>query len=150
MALQTIRLMTCRGGKGTDSTIRFGGGDNSRREVCAEDLSWDIGSSESPKSFPHAVTWFSVKFGHPRPMFVPSTTRSSGSVGGREFDGEHELAEEALLVFFGEGEGIGVAGLRFGLGIEFGPISLDVGSGGHSADVLDQLACSTTVPVFLS
>ena len=62
-------------------------------------------------------------------MLVPSTTRSRGSVGGREFDGEQELAEEALLVFFGEGDGLGVASLRFGHGIEFGPISLDVGGG---------------------
>ena len=116
-------------GKGTDSTIRFGGGDDSRREVCAEDLGWDIGSGESPKGFPHTVTWVSVKFGHPRPMLVPSTTRSRGSVGGREFDGEQELAEEALLVFFCEREGLGVAGLRFGLGAELGPVSLDVGSG---------------------
>ena len=38
--------------------------------------------------------------------------------------------------------------LRFGLGIEFGPVSLDVGSGSHSADALDQLACSPPVPVF--
>ena len=82
-------------------------------------------------------------------MLVPSTTRSRGSVGGREFDGE-KLAEEALLVFFGEGEDLGVAGLRFGLWIKFGPISLDVGSGCHSADALDQLACSPTVPVFHS
>ena len=66
------------------------------------------------------------------------TQVSGGFVGGREFDGEQELAEEALLVFFGEGNGLGVAGLRFGHGIEFGPISLDVGGGGHSADALDQ------------
>ena len=55
-----------------------------------------------------------------------------------------------LLVFFGEGDGLSVAGLRFGLGIELGPVSLDVGNGGHSADALDQLACSPTVPVFHS
>ena len=36
----------------------------------------------------------------------------------------------------------------FGLGVQLGPVSLDVGSGGHSADALDQLACSPTVPVF--
>ena len=94
------------------------------------------------------MTWVSVEFSHPRPMLVPSTSRARGSVGGREFGGEQELAEEALLVFFGEGEGLGVAGLRFGLGIKFGPFSLDIGSGGHSADALDQLACSPTVPVF--
>ena len=84
-------------GKGTDSAIGFGGRDNSRSEICAEDLCWDVGGGESPKDFPHAVTWVSVKFGHPGPMLVPSTTRSRGSVGGREFDGEQELAEEALL-----------------------------------------------------
>ena len=77
-------------GKGTDSTIGFGGGD--------EDLGWDIGSGESTKGFPHAVTWVSVEFRHPCPMLVPSTTRSRGSVGRRKFDGEQELAEEALLV----------------------------------------------------
>ena len=127
-----------------DSAIGFGGRDNSLREICAEDLCWDVGSGESPEGFPHTITWVSIKFGHPRPTLVPSTTRSRGSVGGREFDGEQELAEEALLVFFGEG----VADLRFGLGIEFGPVSLDVSSGGHSADALDQLACSPSVPVF--
>ena len=83
-------------------------------------------------------------------MLVPSTTRSRGSVGGREFDGEQELAEEALLVFFGEGEGLGVAGLRLGLRVELGPVSLDVSSWGHSANALDQLACSPTVRVFHS
>ena len=83
-------------GRGTDSAIGFGGGDDSRRKVCAEDLGWDIGSVESPKGFPHTITWVSVEFSHPRPMLVPSTTRSRGSVGGREFDGEQELAEEAL------------------------------------------------------
>ena len=44
-------------GKGTDSTIGFGGGDDSRRETCAEDLCWDVSSGESPEGFPHAVTW---------------------------------------------------------------------------------------------
>ena len=64
-------------------------------------------------------------------------------------EGENLMAS-ALLVFFSEGEGLGVTGLRFGLGIELGPISLDVGSGCHSTDALDQLACSPTVPVFHS
>ena len=31
-------------------------GDDSRREVGAEDLSWDVGSGESPKSFQHSLT----------------------------------------------------------------------------------------------
>ena len=62
-------------------------------------------------------------------MLTSPTTRSCGSVGGREFDGEQELAEEAQLVFFSEVEGLGVTGLHFGLEIELGPISLDVGSG---------------------
>ena len=66
------------------------------------DPGWDIGSGESPEGFPHAVTWVSVEFSHPRPLLVPSTTRSRGSVGGREIDGEQELAKEALLVFFCE------------------------------------------------
>ena len=135
-------------GEGTDSAIGFGGENNSLREICAEDLSWDVGSGESPEGFPHTVTWVCVEFGHPSPVIVPSTTRSHGSVGGREFDGEQELAEEALLVFFSEGKGLGVTNLRLGLRIEFGPVSLDVSSWGHSADALDQLACSPTVPVF--
>ena len=97
LALQTSLLMTCPMAKGTDSVIGFGGRDDSRRETCAEDLCWDIGSGESPKGFPHAVAWVSVEFGHPSPVLVPSTTWSRGSVGGREFDGEQELAEEALL-----------------------------------------------------
>ena len=80
-------------------------------------------------------------------MLVPSTARPSGSVGRREFDSEQKLAEEALLVFFSEGEGLGVTGLRFGLKVEFGPISLDVGSVDHSAHAFEQLACSSTVPV---
>ena len=71
-------------GEGADSAIGFGGGDDSRREVGTEDLCWDVGCGESPKGFPHASTRVSVKFGHPRPMFVPSTTRSRGSVGGRK------------------------------------------------------------------
>ena len=83
-------------------------------------------------------------------LVLSTTTRSRGSGGGREFDGEQELAEEALLVFCGEGEGLGVAGLRFGLGIEFGSVSLDVSSGGHSADALDQLPRSPSVTVFHS
>ena len=103
-------------GKGTDSTIGFGGGDDSRREICAEDLCWDVSCGESPEGFPHAVAWVSVEFGHPSPVLVPSTTRSRGSVGGREFDGEQELAEEALLVFFSEGKGLCVTSLRHGLG----------------------------------
>ena len=37
-----------------------------------------------------------------------------------------------------------------GSGIEFGPISLAVSRWDHSADALDQLACSPTVPVFHS
>ena len=137
-------------GKGTDSAIGFGGRDDSRREMCAEDLCWNVSSGESPEGFPHAVTWVSVEFGHPSPVLVPSTTRSRVSVGGREFDGEQELAEEALLVFFSEGEGLCVTSLRLGLRIEFGPVSLDVSSWGHSADALEQLACSPTVPVFHS
>ena len=83
-------------------------------------------------------------------MLVPSTTKSRGSVGGREFDGEQELAEEALLVFFSEGKGLSVTSLRLGLRVELGPISLNVRSWGHSADAIDQLACSPTVPVFHS
>ena len=83
-------------------------------------------------------------------MLVPSTTRSRGSVGGREFDGEQELAEEALLVFISEGKGLCVTGLRLGLRVELGPISLDVSSWANSADALDQLACSPTVPVLHS
>ena len=137
-------------GKGADSKIGFGGGDSSRREVGAEDLFRDVGSGESPKGFPHTLTWVSVKFSHPHPTPVPPATRTRGSVGGREFDGEQELAEEALLVFFGEGEGLGVTVLRFRLGTEFGPVYLDVGSGGHSADALDQLSCSPSVRVFHS
>ena len=39
-------------GKGTDSAIGFGGGDHSRREVCAEDLCRKVSSGESPKGFP--------------------------------------------------------------------------------------------------
>ena len=93
-------------GKGTDSAIGFGGGDDSRREICAEDLGWDISSGESPEGFPHADTWVSVEFGHPSPVLIPSTTRSRGSVGRREFDGEQELAEETLLVFFSEWKGL--------------------------------------------
>ena len=103
----------------TDSTIGFGGGDDSRREVCVEDLCWDIGSGESPEGFPHAVTWVSVEFGHPSPVLEPCTTRSRGPVGGREFDGEQELAEEALLVFFSEGKSLCVTSLRLGIGREF-------------------------------
>ena len=137
-------------GKGTDSTIGFGGGDDSRREICAEDLCWDVSSGESPEGFPHAVAWVSDEFGHPSPVLVPSTTRSRGSVGGREFDGEQELAEEALLVFFSEGKGLCVTSLRLGLMVELGPVSLNARSWDHSADALDQLACSPTVPVFHS
>ena len=115
MALQTSRLMICPMAKRADSAIGFGGRGDSRREICAEDLCWDVGSSESPEGFPHAVTWVSVEFGHPSPVLVPSTTRSRGSVGGREFDCEQELAEEALLVFFSEGKGLCVTGFRFRL-----------------------------------
>ena len=61
-------------GKGADSAIGFGGRGDSRREICAEDLCWDVGSGESPEGFPHAVTWVSVEFGHPGPVLVPSTT----------------------------------------------------------------------------
>ena len=147
MALQTSRLMTCPMAKGRTPPLGLVAG-TMRREVCAEDLCWNVSSGESPKGFPHTVTWVSVKFGHPRPMLVPSTTRSRGSVGGREFDGEQELAEEALLVFFGEGKGLCVTSLRLGLRVELGPVSLDVSSWGHSAGALDQLACSPTVPVF--
>ena len=64
-------------------------------------------------------------------MLVP-TTRTRGSVGGRELDGEQELAEEALLVFFGEGEGVRDTGLRFLLRVELGPVSLDISGGCHS------------------
>ena len=102
VALQTSRLMTCPDGEGADSAIGVGSGDNSRHEVSTENLRWNVGSGESPKGFPHAVAWVSVEFCHPSPVLVPSTTRSRGSVGGREFDGEQQLAEEALLVFFGE------------------------------------------------
>ena len=137
-------------GKGADSTIGFGGGNDSRREICAEDLCWDVSCGESPEGFPHAITWVSVKFGHPSPVLVPSTTRSRGSVGGREFGGEQELAEEALFVFFSEGKGLCVTSLRLGLGVQLGPVSLNVSSWGHSADALDQLACSPTIPVFHS
>ena len=49
-------------GKGTDSAIGFGGRDDSRREICAEDLCWNVSSGESPEGFPHAVTLVSVKF----------------------------------------------------------------------------------------
>ena len=134
--------------KGRTPPLGLVAGTISCRKICAEDLCWDVCGGESPKGFPHAVTWVSVKFGHPSPMLVPSATISRGSVGGRDFDGEQELSEEALLIFFSEGEGLGVAGLRFGLRIELGPISLDVSSWGHSADALDQLACSPTVTVF--
>ena len=85
--------------KGRTPPLGLVAGDDSRRKVCAEDLCWNVSSGESPKGFPHTVAWVSVEFGHPRPVLVPSTTRSRGSVGGREFDGEQELAEEALLVF---------------------------------------------------
>ena len=61
-------------GEGADSAIGFGGGDDSRREVVL--------CGESPKGFPHASTRVSVKFRHPRPIFIPSTTMSRGSVGG--------------------------------------------------------------------
>ena len=83
-------------------------------------------------------------------MLVHSTTRFRGSVGGREFDGEQELADEALLVFFSEGKGLCVTSLRLGLRVELGPVSLNVRSWGHSADALDQLACSPTDSVFHS
>ena len=112
-------------GEGTDSAIGFGGRDDSRREISAEDLCWNVSSGESPKGFPYTVTWVSVEFGHPSPVLGPSTTRSRGSVGRREFDGEQKLAEEALLVFFSEGEGLCVTSLRLGLRVELGPVSLD-------------------------
>ena len=111
-------------GEGADSAIGFGSRDDSRREICAEDLCWDASSGESPEGFPHAVAWVSVEFGHPSPVLIPSTTRSRGSVGGREFDGEQDLAEEALLVFFSEGKGLCVSSLRLGLRVERGPVSL--------------------------
>ena len=138
VAVQTSRLMTCPMAKGRTPPLG------------AEGLCWNVSSGESPEGFPHAVTWVSVKFGHPSPVLVPSTTRSRGSVGGREFDSEQELTEEALLVFFGEGEGLRVTNLRLGLRVELGPVSLYVRSWGHSADALDHLACSPTVPVFHS
>ena len=146
VALQTSRLMTCPMAKGRTPPLGFGGKDDSRSEICAEDLCWNVSSGESPKGFPHTVAWVSVELCHPSPVLVPSTTRSRGSVGGREFDAEQELAEEALLVFFSEGKGLCVSSLRLGLRVELGPVTLDVSSWGHSADALDQLACSPTVP----
>ena len=60
------------------------------------------------------------------------------------------LLSLAVRVFFSEGKGLCVTSLRLGLRVELGPVSLDVSSRGHSADALDQLACSPTVPVFHS
>ena len=120
------RLMTCPMAKGRTPPLGLVAGTIRAARYVPRDHGWDIGRGEPPKGFPHTV-----EFGHPRPMLVPSTTRSRGSVRGEggEFVGEQELAEETLFVFFGEGEGLGVTGLRFALRIEFGPVSLDVGSG---------------------
>ena len=43
--------MTCPMAEGAHSAI------DSLREVGVEDLSWDVGSGESPKGFPHTITW---------------------------------------------------------------------------------------------
>ena len=115
VALQASRLMTCPMAKGRTPPLGLVAG-TIRAARYVPRISVGTSAVASLQKASHTQShWFSVKFGHPGPMPVPSTTRSRGSVGGGKLDGEQELAEEALLVFFSEGKGLGVTGLRFGL-----------------------------------
>ena len=113
-------------GEGADFPVRFGGGDDAGREVGAEDLCWDVSSG----GFPNACTEVSIASCHPFPMFVPATPRSGGSALGGNFDGEQEWQRKICLSSSVKGECLRVDGLRFGLRVKFGPVSLDVGGGG--------------------
>ena len=113
VALQTNLLMTCPMAKGRTPPLGSEAGTIRAARYVPRISVGTSAVASLQKGFPHAITWVSVKFGHPSPMLVPSTTRSRGSVGGREFDGEQELAKETLLVFFSEWEGLGVTDLRF-------------------------------------
>ena len=136
MALQTSRLMTCPMAKGRTPPLGLGGGDDSRREVCAEDFSWDIGGGESPKLFPHAITWVTVEFGPSK-----SSARTGNLIASKSWQRKLCLSSSVKAR-------VSVSPVRvLGSGSSF---LLTSAAGGHSTDALGQLACPPTVPVFHS